>query len=234
VNSWSSDDSGLEQTGLASFGVLVTYCLPPNVFAVVNGVAFCETLAGQLFFDWLGNKMGRKRVYGFGIGGDYPLSAMIMSKYANKKTRGAFIAAVFAMQGFVPAATTYYWRMKMPETARYTALVAKNAEQAAADMSKVLQVKVEVEKEKIKDKSNLFGLFSKQFVIRHGWHLVGTALCWFLVDIAYYSHNLFQKDIFFAIGWIPPAKTMNAIDEVYKIARAQTLIKTDGRRSSLR
>ncbi|KAF6156716.1 hypothetical protein GIB67_003863 [Kingdonia uniflora] len=36
----------------------------------------------------------------FGIGGDYPLSATIMSEYANKKTRGAFIAAVFAMQGF--------------------------------------------------------------------------------------------------------------------------------------
>ncbi|WMV46904.1 hypothetical protein MTR67_040289 [Solanum verrucosum] len=35
-----------------------------------------------------------------GIGGDYPLSATIMSEYANKKTRGAFIAAVFAMQGF--------------------------------------------------------------------------------------------------------------------------------------
>lgn len=199
--------------------------LPPNVAAAVNGVAFCGTLAGQLFFGWLGDKLGRKHVYGmtlmlmlicsiasglsfghsakgvmatlcffrfwlgFGIGGDYPLSATIMSEYANKRTRGAFIAAVFAMQGFgiltggivalvvstafdhayhapsyeanpvastvpeadyvwriilmfgsVPAAMTYYWRMKMPETARYTALVAKNAKQAASDMSKVLQV----------------------------------------------------------------------------------------------
>ena len=35
---------------------------------------------------------------GFGIGGDYPLSATIMSEYANTKTRGAFIAAVFAQQ----------------------------------------------------------------------------------------------------------------------------------------
>lgn len=88
-----------------------------------------------------------------------------MSEYANKRTRGAFIAAVFAMQGVgiifaglvsmffsavfrsnykaphfsvdpilstqpegdllwrlvlmigaVPAALTFYWRMKMPET----------------------------------------------------------------------------------------------------------------------
>ncbi|XP_020972509.1 inorganic phosphate transporter 1-4-like [Arachis ipaensis] len=63
-----------------------------------------------------------------------------------------------------------------------------------------------------------------KFVKRHGLHLVGTATTWFLLDIAYYSQNLFQKDIFSAIGWIPAAKTMNAIEEVYKIARAQTLI----------
>ncbi|PPD76152.1 hypothetical protein GOBAR_DD26926 [Gossypium barbadense] len=38
--------------------------LPPRIAAVVNGVAFCRTLAGQLFFGWLGDKLGRKRVYG--------------------------------------------------------------------------------------------------------------------------------------------------------------------------
>ncbi|CAL9080229.1 unnamed protein product [Musa acuminata var. zebrina] len=208
--------------------------LPPQASAAVNGVAFVGTLSGQLFFGWLGDKMGRKRVYGmtlmimvicsiasglsfghdskgvmatlcffrfwlgFGIGGDYPLSATIMSEYANKKTRGAFIAAVFAMQGVgilaggmvaiadyvwriilmfgsLPAALTYYWRMKMPETARYTALVAQNAKLAASDMS-------------------------KEFLRRHGLHLLGTATTWFLLDIAFYSQNLFQKDIFTAIG----------------------------------
>jgi len=287
--------------------------LPPNVSAAVNGVAFCGTLAGQLFFGWLGDKMGRKRVYGmtlmlmvicsvasglsfghntksvmatlcffrfwlgFGIGGDYPLSATIMSEYANKKTRGAFIAAVFAMQGFgilaggmfaiivsasfkarfdapayefdpvgstvpqadyvwriilmvgaLPAGLTYYWRMKMPETARYTALVAKDAKQAASDMAKVLQVEIEAEQQKVEQMStksaNSFGLFSKEFLRRHGLHLLGTTSTWFLLDIAFYSQNLFQKDIFSAIGWIPSAKTMNALEEVYRIARAQTLI----------
>ncbi|CAA7046121.1 unnamed protein product [Microthlaspi erraticum] len=283
--------------------------LPPNVSAAVNGVAFCGTLAGQLFFGWLGDKLGRKKVYGmtlmvmvltsiasglsfgrdpktvmttlcffrfwlgFGIGGDYPLSATIMSEYANKKTRGAFIAAVFAMQGFgiltggifaiivsaafdakfpspsykvdalastipqadyvwriilmvgaLPAAMTYYSRSKMPETARYTALVAKDAKLAAANMSKVLQVEIEAEHQKVEDKSNSFGLFSKEFMKRHGLHLLGTTSTWFLLDIAFYSQNLFQKDIFSAIGWIPPAQSMNAIQEVFKIARAQTLI----------
>ncbi|XP_078440177.1 putative inorganic phosphate transporter 1-3 [Wolffia australiana] len=291
--------------------------LPPNVAAAVNGVAFCGTLSGQLFFGWLGDKMGRKRVYGmtlmlmvlcsvasglsfghsatgtmatlcffrfwlgFGIGGDYPLSATIMSEYANKKTRGAFIAAVFAMQGFgilaggivalvvaagfnnstqtppymvdkiastppeadcvwriilmlgaLPAAVTYYWRMKMPETARYTALVAQNAKLAAADMAKVLKVDIEEEKEKVEemvtDPRNQFGLFSAEFARRHGLHLVGTTTTWFLLDIAFYSQNLFQKDIFSAVGWIPKANTMSAIEEVYKIARAQTIIALCG------
>ncbi|KAF7818420.1 inorganic phosphate transporter 1-4-like [Senna tora] len=287
--------------------------LPPNVSAAVNGVALCGTLTGQLFFGWLGDKLGRKKVYGitlmlmvlcsiasglsfghtpksvmttlcffrfwlgFGIGGDYPLSATIMSEYSNKKTRGAFIAAVFAMQGFgilaggvfaiivsaafksrfdapsyevdpigstvpqadfvwriilmvgaLPAAMTFYSRSKMPETARYTALVAKNTERAAADMAKVLNMEIQAEPQKAEQpkssQANSFGLFSKQFLARHGLHLLGTTTTWFLLDIAYYSQNLFQKDIFSAIGWIPPAKTMNALEELYYIARAQTLI----------
>lgn len=293
--------------------------LPPNVSAAVNGVALCGTLSGQLFFGWLGDKLGRKKVYGltlmimvicsiasglsfgrepksimatlcffrfwlgFGIGGDYPLSATIMSEYSNKKTRGAFIAAVFAMQGFgimaggvfaiiistafnyrfsspayednpilstipqadfvwriilmvgaIPAGLTYYWRLKMPETPRFTALVAKNMKQAAADMSKVLNVNMDAEQQNgekrlpesaAEDQSaGLFGLFSSQFVRRHGLHLLGTTSTWFLLDIAFYSQNLFQKDIFSAVGWLPPAKTMNAIEEVFRIARAQTLI----------
>ncbi|KAJ4847965.1 hypothetical protein Tsubulata_041209 [Turnera subulata] len=69
--------------------------LPPNVAAAVNGLSFGHSAKGVMatlcfFRFWLG----------FGIGGDYPLSATIMSEYANKRTRGAFIAAVFAMQGF--------------------------------------------------------------------------------------------------------------------------------------
>jgi PHS family inorganic phosphate transporter-like MFS transporter len=286
--------------------------LPPNVAGAVNGIALVGTFFGQLFFGWLGDKLGRKKVYGmtlalmvlcslcsglsfgsgpkavmttlcffrfwlgFGIGGDYPLSATIMSEYSNKKTRGAFIAAVFAMQGFgilaggvfamlvstafkskfdapaymvdplgstvpeadyvwriivmfgaIPAAMTYYSRSKMPETARYTALVEKNIEKAAADMSKVLNTDIKAEPTIVVDpiqEKNKFGLFSKEFMSRHGLHLLGTTSTWFLLDVAFYSQNLFQKDIFSDVGWIPAAKTMNALEEVFRIARAQTLI----------
>ncbi|KAG9141827.1 hypothetical protein Leryth_013954 [Lithospermum erythrorhizon] len=294
--------------------------LPPNVAAAVNGVALCGTLAGQLFFGWLGDKMGRKKVYGltlmlmvvcsigsalsfgsspravmstlcffrfwlgFGIGGDYPLSATIMSEYASKKNRGSFIAAVFSMQGFgiltgggvammvshifrrcfpapafsvngvastppeadyvwrmilmfgaLPAVLTYYWRMKMPETARYTALVAKDNEKACKDMSSVLKVDIEAPEKKQEENPgnssgdlNSFGLFTKEFLRRHGLHLLGTTTTWFFVDVAFYSQNLFQKDIFTAIGWLPPAKSMSALEETFQIAKAQFLIALCG------
>jgi hypothetical protein len=44
------------------------------------------------------------------------------------------------MFGALPAALTFYYRMKMPETARYTALVERNDKRAAIDMGRVLQV----------------------------------------------------------------------------------------------
>ncbi|XP_020888085.1 probable inorganic phosphate transporter 1-2 [Arabidopsis lyrata subsp. lyrata] len=147
--------------------------LPPHVAAAVNGVALCGTLSGQLFFGWLGDKLGRKKVYGL------------------------------------------------------TLLVAKNIKQATADMSKVLHTDLEVEERAedfVKDPRQNYGLFSKEFLRRHGLHLLGTTSTWFLLDIAFYSQNLFQKDIFSAIGWIPKPATMNATHEVFRIARAQTLI----------
>ncbi|KAJ2702058.1 hypothetical protein H4R19_005383 [Coemansia spiralis] len=37
---------------------------------------------------------------GFGIGGDYPLTATIVSEYSNTRNRGKMISAVFSFQGF--------------------------------------------------------------------------------------------------------------------------------------
>jgi len=116
----------------------------------------------------------------------------------------------------------------MPETARFTALVAKNAKQAASDMSKVLHMDIQEDQDTAEAISmaeeTKFSLFSREFLKRHGSHLLGTTTTWFFLDIAFYSQNLFQNDIFTSIGWLPKAQTMNALEEVYKIARAQSLI----------
>ncbi|KAF8779227.1 hypothetical protein HU200_002905 [Digitaria exilis] len=109
---------------------------PPAVVSATVGVALLGAVAGNLLFGAMGDRAGRRRVYGaslllmvcsalasgfsvcrtrgcalaslclfrfllgVAIGGDYPLSATIMSEFANRRTRGAFIAAVFSMQGF--------------------------------------------------------------------------------------------------------------------------------------
>ncbi|XP_044468530.1 low affinity inorganic phosphate transporter 4-like [Mangifera indica] len=281
--------------------------LPHNITNAVIGAALVGTLIGQLFFGWLGDKLGRKKAYGitlilmafcsvcsglsfgaspkavigtlcffrfwlgFGIGGNYPLSATIMSEYANKKTRGAFIAAVFAMQGVgtmfaglvsmilakiflsqypapayrvdrllstqpegdffwrivlmfgaLPALLTFHWRMKMPETGRYTALIEGDAKQAAADMGRVLNIEIPVEQENLVQfkAANECKLFSSEFFQRHGYHLIGTMTTWFLLDIAFYSQNLTLKDIFPAIGLTHKARDVNALTEVYETSHA--------------
>jgi PHS family inorganic phosphate transporter-like MFS transporter len=69
-----------------------------------------------------------------------------------------------------------------------------------------------------------YGLFSRKFAKKHGLQLLGCTSTWFLLDVAFYSQNLFQKDIFTAVGWLPPQRTMSALEEVFRVARAQSLI----------
>ncbi|KAF6152572.1 hypothetical protein GIB67_013019 [Kingdonia uniflora] len=103
----------------------------------------------------------------------------------------------------------------MPETTKYIVLVAKDAKQVGADMSKVLQVEIEAKPGKVEKSCNSFGLYSKEFLHRHGIHLLGTSSTLFLLDITFYSQNLFQKNIFSVIGWIPATNIINSI-EVFK------------------
>ncbi|KAF8876351.1 major facilitator superfamily domain-containing protein [Infundibulicybe gibba] len=74
------------------------------------------TFVGQLLFGWLADKVGRKRMFqsvdscgfaglnnaqmGVGIGGDYPLSAIISSEFSATRNRGRMMSAVFASRGW--------------------------------------------------------------------------------------------------------------------------------------
>ncbi|BFG30546.1 hypothetical protein CerSpe_168200 [Prunus speciosa] len=277
-----------------------------HVDSVLLGVAFLGTVIGQLVFGRLGDRIGRRRVYGLslmvmvlsalgcgfsictsrscvlvslgffrvllgvGIGGDYPLSATIMSEFANKRTRGSFIAAVFSMQGFgilassivtmvvcgifnaashpnpkektpteadvawrlilmlgaIPAAMTYYWRMMMPETARYTALVELNVQQAAKDMEKVLDVSLsqiaEDESLTLPQDPPSYPLFSKQFLSLHGHDLFGCSASWFLVDVVFYSSNLFQSQVY--RKYLGNKYNANVYKDAIHVALLQTIV----------
>jgi MFS family permease len=56
--------------------------------------ALASSLAPNIF--WL---VAFRFILGLGIGGDYPLSATLMSEYANRRDRGKLITMVFSMQG---------------------------------------------------------------------------------------------------------------------------------------
>ncbi len=95
---------------------------------LVTSTALLASALGALLFGRVADMVGRKRIYGaevlilaigaiacafspniwwligfrfilgIGIGGDYPVSATIMSEYSGKKSRGMMVSLVFAMQ----------------------------------------------------------------------------------------------------------------------------------------
>ncbi|XP_061354721.1 probable inorganic phosphate transporter 1-9 [Gastrolobium bilobum] len=196
---------------------------------------------------------------GLGIGGDYPLSSTIMSEFANKRTRGSFIAAVFSMQGFgilasatvtmvvcsifrreedadfawrlilmigsVPAGLTYYWRMKMPETARYTALVEQDVTQAVKDMERVLEFSMsQISGENTLPPAHPYPLLSREFFRRHGRDLFACSSNWFLLDIVFYSNVLFQSQIYKHFLELDDNHQVNVYHEVFHVAKIQAII----------
>ncbi len=97
--------------------------------SLLGSTSLIAAALGALIFGRLADKLGRKFIYGcelivlaigaiasafspnvifllifrfilgLGIGGDYPVSATLMSEYANRKDRGKLITLVFSMQG---------------------------------------------------------------------------------------------------------------------------------------
>src|ERR1700722_13289819 len=95
----------------------------------LNSVTLAASALGAIVFGRIADILGRKKIYGYevlilaigalasafapnfwfllicrailgiGIGGDYPVSATIMSEYSGKQTRGKMVGLVFAMQG---------------------------------------------------------------------------------------------------------------------------------------
>lgn len=100
----------------------------PVETGLITSTALLASAVGAMVFGRIADLLGRKKIYGLevlvlaagaiasavspnmfwlilfrivlglGIGGDYPLSATIMSEYAEKRTRGMLISLVFSMQ----------------------------------------------------------------------------------------------------------------------------------------
>ncbi len=230
--------------------VKVQWNLSTTQTSWVTGAAILGAFIGAFIFGRIADVFGRKVIYttvavimvfgavasalapnflllviarfvlGLGIGGDYPVSAVLMSEYSNRADRGRLVGLVFSMQavglivgplvgiillssgvsdplawrillglGAIPAAAVIYFRAKMPESPRFTALVQGRAHQAAKELHTFADGALDASTVADEGK-HLMGV--RQFLSdpRMLLMLVGTAGCWFLFDYAYYGNTL--------------------------------------------
>jgi MFS family permease len=105
------------------------WSLSTGQVSLLNSATLAASAVGAVIFGRVADILGRKKIYGYevlilavgaiasalspnytfllvsriilgiGIGGDYPVSATIMSEYSGKSSRGRMVGLVFAMQG---------------------------------------------------------------------------------------------------------------------------------------
>ncbi|KAF9415984.1 Inorganic phosphate transporter pho84 [Podila epigama] len=264
--------------------------IPPGTEGALKGMASFGTLVGQLVFGYLGDAVGRQKVYGtelmiiilgtfccamvgsgakgadviayltfwrfilgIGIGGDYPMSATVTSEWASAGRRGQLMSIIFSMQGIgnmmasvmtliilacfksaiiedvdnldyvwrvcigigcIPAVSTIYLRLTMPESPRYAMDVENDVEKAnmavaratdnnteAATAEQVLANQAAVADAKANRNHNrdFIEYFSRWENLKV---LIGTSSTWFLLDIAFYGVSLNQSYVLNAMGFV--------------------------------
>lgn len=92
-------------TGQVGFGILADVVGRKKMYGLELMIIIFSTLAQSLSssspaMSIVGLIVFWRVLMGVGIGGDYPLSAIITSEFATTRWRGFMMNAVFAMQGF--------------------------------------------------------------------------------------------------------------------------------------
>ncbi len=83
--------------GALVFGRIADLIGRRRVFALVAAVMIAGAVASAFATDFAFLVVARI-ILGLGIGGDYPVSAVLMSEYANRRDRGKLVGLVFSMQ----------------------------------------------------------------------------------------------------------------------------------------
>src|SRR3990167_5027332 len=213
--------------------------------AILNGAALASAAFGAVFFGFFSDRYGRKKLYGFevlilffgailsassssftmlliarlivgfGIGGDYPSSAVVISENSTRKNRGFLVLLVFAMQavglivgpGFASLLLASHlsheviWRILVGFGAIPAASVfylRRTIQESPHYLRSKASIPIEVSRV-VRDlaapKEGLSAydpqyqkpsLFSKKWLTC----LFGTAGAWFLLDIAFYGNGI--------------------------------------------
>ena len=213
--------------------------------SLVESTALLASAIGALLFGRVADMIGRKRIYGvevlvlafgaiacafspsiwwliglrfilgIGIGGDYPVSATIMSEYAGKASRGLLVTLVFAMQaaGLIlgPLFASALLATKMPHDLIWRILVSFGAVPALAVYWQRRHLKetprflaASGQEEDASGKlANAKHYDSEKHSVSFwdGFHrfvndnkllirLIGASAAWFLMDAAYYGNTV--------------------------------------------
>jgi MFS transporter, PHS family, inorganic phosphate transporter len=253
--------------GIASTLISKDWHLSAGQLSILNSVMLGAAFLGALVFGRYADVVGRKRVYwlvaaimiagaigsalsgsfwvligfrfllGFGVGGDYPVSAVMVSEYANRKDRGKLVGMVFGTQalGLIigPLVALALLGSGVSDDVAWRVLLALGAVPAAAVIylrcrmpespryQARVQQRAELAATRITqntrthvpggeaDDHHPMGL--RAFLTNRRWliTLAGTAGCWFLLDYAYYGNTISTPQI---LGLISPhASTMTKI-----------------------
>jgi MFS transporter, PHS family, inorganic phosphate transporter len=212
---------------------------------LVESTALLASAIGALMFGRIADMLGRKRIYGLeilvlaigaiacafspniwwligfrfvlgiGIGGDYPVSATIMSEFAGKAHRGMLVSLVFAMQAaglivaplFAAALLSTHmsqdliWRILVGAGA-VPALAVYRARRHIKESARFLKAAAHIEDEKGNlKKAGHFDKKMHSISFWDGFHrlvdnrtilsrLIGASAAWFLMDFAYYGNTV--------------------------------------------
>jgi PHS family inorganic phosphate transporter-like MFS transporter len=254
--------------GIASTLITKDWNLSSGELALLNSTMLFAAFLGACVLGRFADTGGRKRVYwlvavimivaalgsalapsywvliafrfllGFGVGGDYPVSAVLMSEYANRKDRGKLVGMVFGTQalGLIvgPLVALALLGAGASDDLAWRVLLGLGAVPAAAVIylrrkmpeSPRYQVLVQGKAEQAASQISAFSggrvngdgsggqrheLGLRAFLTNRRWLilLAGTAGTWFLLDYAYYGNTISTPQI---LGLISPnASTMTKI-----------------------
>jgi MFS family permease len=254
--------------GIASTLITSEWGLSSGRLSLLNSTMLGAAFLGAFVFGRLADMVGRKRVYwmvaaimvvgalgsalspsywvliafrfllGFGVGGDYPVSAVLMSEYANRKDRGKLVGMVFSTQalGLIvgPLIALALLGAGASDDAAWRVLLGLGAVPAAAVVylrsrmpeSPRYQVQVQGNGKQAASQISEFtggringkgttaarhqlGLRAFLTDRRYLILLAGTAGTWFLLDYAYYGNTISTPQILSLIS--PHASTMTKI-----------------------
>jgi MFS transporter, PHS family, inorganic phosphate transporter len=224
--------------GIASTLIAEQWHLGSGELGLLNSVTLLASFLGAVAFGRIADVLGRKRVYwavavimvvgalgsalapnfgllvgarfvlGVGVGGDYPVSAVLMSEWANRKERGKLVSMVFATQAIgliigplvalsllgVGTSHELAWRIMLGLGAVPAAAVlylrGKLPESPRYQLARAAPVPRPRATSAARPRPREFFANRRNLVM-----LIGTAGAWFIFDYAYYGNTISTPQI---------------------------------------